>query len=245
VRFYAAAQEAASKGKFEEARDNALKAVALDPNFGVGYQVAAVASRNLHNQQDADKYSAEALRHLDGMTERERLSTRGLSFRVSGDYQGCVKEYGELIDRYAADVVGHNQHALCSTQLRNIRAAVEEMRGVVTMLPNRAIFRNNLALYANYSGDFQTGEKEARTVPQPDAYALLALAFSQLGQGQLTPAGETYQKLGTIAGLGASFSSSGLGDLAAVEGRFGDAARILEQGAAADLASRAPIGRRR
>ena len=238
VRFYAAAQEAASKGRFEEARDNALKAVALDPNFGVGYQVAAVASRNLHNQQDADKYSAEALRHLDGMTERERLSTRGLSFRVSGDYQGCVKEYGELIDRYAADVVGHNQHALCSTQLRNIRAAVEEMRGVVTMLPNRAIFRNNLALYANYSGDFQTGEKEARTVPQPDAYALLALAFSQLGQGQLTPAGETYQKLGTIAGLGASFSSSGLGDLAAVEGRFGEAARILEQGAAADLASK-------
>ena len=56
VRLYAAAQEAASKGKFEEARENALKAVALDPNFGVGYQVAAVASRNLHNQQDAEKY---------------------------------------------------------------------------------------------------------------------------------------------------------------------------------------------
>ena len=76
VRLYAAAQEAASKGKFEEARENALKAVALDPNFGVGYQVAAVASRNLHNQQDAEKYIGQALSHLDGMTERERLTTR-------------------------------------------------------------------------------------------------------------------------------------------------------------------------
>jgi len=240
VRFYAAAQEAASKGKFEEARDNALKAVALDPNFGVGYQVAAVASRNLHNQQDADKYSAEALRHLDGMTERERYTTRGFFFRVSGDYQGCVKEYGELIARFSADVVGRNQHALCSTQLRNIREAVDEMKGVVTMLPNRAIFRNNLALYANYAGDFQTGEKEARIVPQPDTYALLALAFAQLGQGQFSQASITYQKLGGVGAQGASFAASGLGDVAAVEGRFSDAVRILEQGAAADLGSKSP-----
>ena len=75
-------------------------------------------------------------------------------------------------------------------------------------------------------------------MPQPDAYALLALAFAQLGQGQLPQAIETYQKLGTIDALGASFAASGLGDLAAVEGRFSDAVRILEQGAAADLASK-------
>ena len=236
VRYYAAAQDAQSKGKFLEARENALKAVQLDPNFGIGYQILAVASRNLHNQQDADKYSLEALRHLDGMTERERLSTRGLSLRVSGDYEGCVKEYGELIARYAADVVGHNQHALCSTQLRRIGAAVEEMRGVVKMLPNRAIFRDNLALYASYSGDFQTGEKEAQAVPQPDAYGLLALAFSQVGQGQIAQATATYRKLGALGVQGASFAASGLGDAAAVQGRFADAVKILEQGAAADLA---------
>ena len=36
VRLYAAAQDAASNGKFEEARQQALKAVELDPKFGVG-----------------------------------------------------------------------------------------------------------------------------------------------------------------------------------------------------------------
>ena len=48
---------------------------------------------------------------------------------------------------------------------------------------------------------------------------------------------ETYQTLGKIDALGASYAASGLGDLALYEGRFSDAARILAQGAAADVAS--------
>ena len=85
VRHYAAAQEAASNNKFEEARQSASKAVELDPKFGIGYQLLAVASRNLGKLQDAEKYINEALRHLDGMTEREQYSTRGFYFRVAGD----------------------------------------------------------------------------------------------------------------------------------------------------------------
>ena len=86
VRHYAAAQEAASNNKFEDARQNASKAVELDPNFGVGYQLLSVASRNLGKLQDAEKYINEALKHLDGMTEREKYSTRGFYYRVAGDW---------------------------------------------------------------------------------------------------------------------------------------------------------------
>ena len=240
VREYAAAQEAASNNKFEDARQSALKAVRLDPKFGIGYQLLAVASRNVGQQQDAEKYINEALRYLDGMTERERLSTRGMFYRVTGDYQQCVKEYGDLIARYAADVTGHNQLALCASQLRDMKRAVGEMRRVVDLLPKRVVFRDNLALYANYAGDFETAEKEARTIEEPDAYALLALAMSQLGQGQLQQAADTYQRVSSAGALGASFSSSGLGDLAAHEGRFADAQRILERGAAGDLAAQNP-----
>ena len=52
------------------------------------------------------------MRHLDGMTERERFATRGNYYRLSGDLQQCVKEYGELIARYSADTVAHNHRAL-------------------------------------------------------------------------------------------------------------------------------------
>lgn len=240
VRLYAAAQEAASSNRFEEARQQALKAVTLDPKFGTGYQVLAVASRNMGDLQDALKYSTTALRYLDGMTDRERLSTRGFYYRMTGDYQQCVKEYGDLIARYAADLVGHNQLALCQSKLRNMRDAVKEMQQTLRILPTRALFRDNLALYSDYAGDFASGEQQARRVGDTDAYATLAIAFAQVGQGDMTQAAETYRRLAGLNALGESLSASGLGDLAAVQGRYGEAIRILGAGAARDAAAGNP-----
>ena len=147
ARYYALAQSAASNGKFEEALQQASKAVALDPAFGIGYQLMAVASRNLGRLQDAERYSRESLRHLDGMTERERYSSRGLFYRITGDYQQCVSEYGRMITRYASDVVGHNQRALCLSHLRDMRVPWRRCASVVEILPKRVTFRVNLALY--------------------------------------------------------------------------------------------------
>ena len=238
VRYYAAARDAGSNNKYEEALQNYSKAVALDPKFGIGYQGMAGVSLNLGNQQDAEKYIKEALRHLDGMTEHERYTTRAGFYLMTGDYPQCVKEFGDLIASYPADVAAHNNLALCWVNLRNFPKALEEMRRVVAILPKRALYRVNLALYSNYATEFQAGEREARTIQEPDVKALLALAFAQLGQGQLPEAMATYQQLGTIDALGASIAASGLGDLARLEGRFSDAARILEQGAARDLMSK-------
>jgi eukaryotic-like serine/threonine-protein kinase len=244
VKHYAAAMEATTNNRFEDARQSLLKAVELDPKFGVGYLVLASVSRNMGLLQDAEKYINEALSRLDGMTERERYTTRGMFYRISGDYQQCMKEHGELIARYAADVVGRNQMALCASQLRELARARDEMREVVKILPKRAIFRDNLALYSNYSGDFEAGEREARTVIEmvqtPDAYAWLALALAQMGKGQAEQAAESYGTLAKLPGLGATLAASGLGDVSTYRGRFSEAATILEQGAAADLAAKNP-----
>jgi tetratricopeptide (TPR) repeat protein len=245
VRHYALAQNAASNGKFEEALQLASKAVDIDPGFGVSYQLLAVASRNLGRLQDAEKYSRESLRHLDGMTERERYSSRGFFYRITGDYRQCVDEYGEMITRYASDVVGHNQRALCLTQLRDMRGAVEEMRKVVELVPRRVIFRVNLALYSSYAGDFEAGEREALATqklapPQSDMYILLPLAFAQLARGRLAEATDTYNRMSTVDTLGASFAASGLADIAMYEGRYADAVRILTAGAESDLAAGSP-----
>jgi tetratricopeptide (TPR) repeat protein len=235
VREYAGAMEALSRSKFEEAREGFSRAVDLDPKFGLAYAGMAIASRNMDRQQDAEKFIKEAVSHLDGMTERERYRTRGLFYMVTGDYQQCVKEYDDLIVRYAADAAARNNLALCSTYLREMPRALDEMRQVVKILPNRALYRVNLALYASYSGDFQTAEQEARAIADPGLFGQLALAFAQMGQDQLTQAAETYRVIGRIDELGASYMASGLGDLALYEGRFADAARIFREGAAADL----------
>jgi tetratricopeptide (TPR) repeat protein len=238
VRQYAAAAEALSKSKFEDALQNFSKAVAADKNFGLAYAGMAIASRNLDRQQDAEKYIKAAVGHLDTMTERERYRTRGLFYFITTDYPACVKEYSDLITRYAADAAARNNLALCLTYLRQMPRAVEEMQQVLKILPNRTLYRVNLALYAAYSGDSPTAEREARAVKPPELFGSVALAFSKLLQGQLPQASDTYATLGTIGGQGASYMASGLGDLAMYQGRFADAAQMFSRGAASDLASK-------
>jgi tetratricopeptide (TPR) repeat protein len=240
VRQHAAAIEAQSNNKWDEAFRGFQKAVELDPNFGIGYQGMAGTSMNLGKRQDAEKYINEALRHVDSMTERERYSTRGHYYFLTGDYKACVKEYGDLVARYPASPTPYLNRALCFSYLREMPKAVDEMRQAVRIVPKRVLYRAALALYASYASDFPTAEREARTIQEPDAFSVLTLVFAQLGQGQLAQADETYKKLGTIDEQGASWATSGFGDLAVYEGRFSQAVRILGQGAEADLTAKNP-----
>ena len=169
------------------------------------------------------------------MTDRERYHTRGAAFLLANDYQQCVKDYTAAIAKYPADIAARNQLALCLSYLRQLRQAAQVMREVVNILPSQPVFRDNLALYSNYAGDFTTAEQEARAVTAPDPYATLAQAFSQLGRGQWAEARRTYERLAEIGQRGRLFSASGLGDMAALEGRFSDAVRILRPAVADDL----------
>ena len=237
VRLYAASIEAQSNSRLEEALEHARKTVELDPNFGVGYMIAAAVSANLGRLDDQRKYLDEAVTHLGGMTERERYMTRAYSYLAANDYEPCVKEYTEAVVRYRADVIGRNNLAVCLSKLRRLREAMVMVQEIVNILPRQPVYRANLAFYASYDGDFQTAEQQARAVEGPDLYATLALALAQLGQGQLSQARDTYEKLRQIGTRGASFAASGLGDVAILEGRFSEAVDILRRGVSDDVAS--------
>jgi tetratricopeptide (TPR) repeat protein len=216
--------------------------VELDPKFGIGYQGLAALAFNQNRPDEAEKYVKEAFKYLDGMTERERYTTRGLYYTITADYQQCAKDYTDLIAKYPAEVLAHNNLALCLSYLRNMPKAVDEMKRLVDLLPKRALFRINLALYGNYATDFPTGEREGRALLDlgRKQWGLFNIALAQLGQGQLAEAKSSYEELAKTDGVDPSLAASGLGDLAIVEGRFADAVRILEHGAAADLQSKPP-----
>jgi eukaryotic-like serine/threonine-protein kinase len=235
VSHYAAAMESQSRGRIEEARQSLVKATELDPKFGLGYQGLAVLSRNVGRLQDSDKYIKEALSYLEGMTERERYVTRGFYVRLTGDYLQCVKVFGDMTARFSGDAIAYNQLALCHSKLRNLPQAVEDLRQALRILPNSVLFRGNLAIDAAYGSDFQTAEQEANAMRPPSDLATLAIGFSQLGQGRLQEATETYQKLASVSARGKSWSASGLADLALYEARFAEGARLYEQAAAAEL----------
>ena len=238
VHEYARGLEALSASRPEDALRSFSTAVERDPKFGGAYGGMAIASFNLDRRQDAVKYLKAALEHLDSMTERERYRTRGFYYLLTDDYEACVKEYGDLTARYSADASARNNRSLCFSYLRNIPAALEETRQVVKILPNRTLYQQNLAQYLAYASDFPGAERQARSIKQPGMFGLLALAYAQIGQGRVPDAEETYRSLSALDEQGASYTASGLADAATYEGRFSEAARLLRQGAAADLASK-------
>jgi Tfp pilus assembly protein PilF len=235
VRNYALAMEAMADGKFEEALARAEQSQKADPSFGLAYVTMASASRNLDRVKDAEQYALEAVRHVDGMTERERYRARGLVYMATGDYQQCLKEFGDMLGRYAADVVAYNNLAFCQTQLRDMTGAVSSVRRAAEILPKRALYRLNLALYAAYAGDFATAEKEAAETQQlGNPLGLQPFAYAQVAQGRLADAAQRYSALAMVNPQGASIGSSGLADIAAYQGRFTEAVRLYSEGAAAD-----------
>ena len=240
VHEYARGLDALSRSRFEDALQSFSKAIALDADFGSAYAGMAITSRNLDRHQDTAKYLDEALKHTDSMTEREVYRTRGFYYLITDDYQPCVKEYGDLIAKYSADVAARNNRAVCLTQLRRVDEAVAEMKEVVKVLPRRVLYRQNLALYAAYNGDADTATQEIDALEDPGLFGLLARAFSQMLQSKPADALATYVAIEKLDEQAASYAAAGRGDVAIYEGRYADASRILTDGAAADIAAREP-----
>jgi tetratricopeptide (TPR) repeat protein len=240
---YVMAGQALTDGNAEEAFRRYSRTADLDENFAMAYRGMAFASQNMHQSQDAEKYIKLALAHIDRMTERERYRTRGSYYYVLGNYEKCVEEYGTLISKYPSDAIALNNLSLCLSQLREMPKAIEQIRKAAVIFPKRPGFRLNLAVYTLYGSDFPGGEREARALQELDTSYLkgfIAVAFAQLGQGQLAEAAQTYGKLEKLSKVGASNAAAGLADLALYEGRFADAARILEQASPSDMANKFP-----
>jgi len=241
VHQYGIAMEQQSAGQLQEALQSFTKVAEMDPNFARAYSGISSAYGNMGRRTEAEKYAKLAMQHTDRMTERERYRLRGFYYLYNGNWQKCVEEYSELVNKYAGDNIGHNNLATCYSQLRDWPKAIEQAREDVKIHPEAAGL-GNLALFSSYGSDFQGGEREARRLQQmiPSfEYGYLSLAFAQVGQGQVEQASESYRQMAKISPLGASMATSGLADLAAYEGRFADAAKILQQGISADVAAKA------
>jgi len=228
-------------GKFQEAFDSFQKAAKLDPKFARAYTGMAAMAQNLGRSKDAVDYMKLAMEHVDRMTERDRYRNRGLYYLTTGDWNSCVQEYTQLVTHYPADRVGQNNLASCYTQLRNAPKALEAAQHAVQIVPKGVGQRLNLSFISSFAGDFAAGEKEARAALEINpsaAQGYLVLAEAQLGQGQIEKTAEGYRQLEKFGPLGVSTATAGLADLAAYQGRYAEAARILEQGATADVAAK-------
>jgi tetratricopeptide (TPR) repeat protein/predicted Ser/Thr protein kinase len=242
VHQYSIGMEEQFAGKNQEALQSFSKAAELDPGFARAYAGMAGVAIKMEQLRDADKFIKLAMQHGDRLTDREMFRVRGLYYLTAGNWHKCAEEYDELAKRYPGDNIAHNNLAVCLSQTRNLSRAVEEARADSQINPNAAAAAN-LSLFSSYAGAFQDGERHARQLQQDYPsfpFGHLALALAELGQDHLSQAEESYHKLAEAGPLGASFGASGRADLALYEGRFADAIRLFEQGAAADLATKNP-----
>ena len=238
VHEYATGLDMLSAGKFADAQAHLSKAVDLDPNFGIAYTIMASAARNQGRFQEAEQYIREAIKRTGRMTERERYRTRAYLYFLTGDYQKCAEEYGSLLDRYSADTGAYTNLAVCLAHLHNIPKSLEVARRAVAILPKRAVYHSNLAMDLVSSGDFPGAVKEAaETVKLGYINGYLIEAFARLGEEKTDAAAEAYHNLEKTL---PSDAATGLADLAVYEGRYSEAVKILEKGAAEDLGGRKP-----
>jgi tetratricopeptide (TPR) repeat protein len=242
VHQYSIAMQQQFAGKTAEAFQSFSKAVELDANFARAYAGMSGTANDLGRQADAQKYIKLAMEHLDRMTERERYHTRGFYYLIVGNYPKCVEEFSTLVGQYPADRVGQSDLAWCYAELRNFPKALEAARKAEEIAPKGALEHVNLAFFSSFTGDFSTGEREARTALEisPGEVAQIDIGEAQLGEGRLSEAAETYHGVEKFGPRAASLAASALADLAMYQGRFSEQARLLAESAEADLRAKMP-----
>ena len=236
VHDYGAAQQQQWAGNFNEAARLYLKAAKADPKFGRAYAGLAAVSKNLGRSADAEMYYKLALEQTGLMTDREKLRTRGGYFLFLHDPQ-AIAEFSELVKEYPADTAGQANLALAYCYAMDFSRAIVEGRKAIELEPKNILRQNNVALYALYASDTAAASAQARAVlTQNPKYekAYIALALAQVLEGRVDDARKSYQQLQGVTARGSSMAFNGLGDLAIYEGKFTDAASILEQGLSAD-----------
>ena len=238
IREYSIAQDLGLAGKDEEAIQHYKSAIGHDQAFGRAYSGWAVTAFRMGRRDEAVAAYEKALSLVDRMTPREKYRTFGTYYvSIDRNYDQAIKTYQDLLKDYPADSTGHNGLANAYFNTLKFAGALDEVRKALAIYPKSVLYRNNVALFAMYAGDFDTAAKEARTViEQEPGYhkAYLALAMSALAANDTAAARDAYGRMQGVSARGASLAKLGLADLAIYEGQYQTAERELQDGLAED-----------
>jgi tetratricopeptide (TPR) repeat protein/tRNA A-37 threonylcarbamoyl transferase component Bud32 len=238
VKNYSIAQDAAARGRFDDAIRHYDAAIKDDPQFGRAYSGLATSHFYMGRREEAQRNWDEALKYMDRMTEREKYRTRGTYFlAVTQNHEKAIEEYANLVRLYPADRVGHNNLAFAYFATLNFAKAREAGARAVALAPSNVTIRNNSALYAMYAGDFDTAAREAEEVIKLDASfwkSYLPIAMAALISGDQDAARDAYARMAKTDAVGASVAPRGMADLHMYYGRWSDAEELLRAGIGAD-----------
>jgi tetratricopeptide (TPR) repeat protein len=189
----------------EEAAPHFERAIELDPGFAMALAKLGVVMSNLGRHEEADRYAARALEHLDRLSERERLYIEGwYASRKRSTMGKAIEFYGRAVERYP-------DHGSARHNLGNLLFETERYDEAIEQLEE--LRRRGMMFPATYEQLAQAylaldDVESAREVLQefseknPDDWnTLLSLASIDLETGDF---GEGVRKLDRAEALGAT-----------------------------------------
>jgi tetratricopeptide (TPR) repeat protein len=235
---YSRAQELADANRNREALSAYKETVTLDPRFGRAWAGMGVVYAILKDEAGAKAAYEEALKHVDRMTDREKLRTLGTYYMmVARNYEKAIENYETLVRLYPADDGGHANLGLAYLYVGNVPRALAEAREALEIYPSQWTQRYNYAMYALYAGDLDTAAAEGtRVLKEAPSFelAFVPVALSLLLKGEWQKGLGTYDQLERSSQSGASLARFGRADLAMYRGRHREAFAILQKAAVAD-----------
>lgn len=225
---YAVAQTLQLQAKYDEALQQYLEAIRLDPQMGRAFAGAGTMCFNLGRRSEAEQYYQKAVLLQYRMTERERHRTLGLYYTRNGSLPQAIQEFAAAADKYRFDTAARANLAVAYFTAYDFAHAADSGRKALEINPDAVQQRNNYAIFALYNGDFETAAKEANAVLQVNsgfAKAYVYLAMTQLAQDKVEDARDSYNKLRSSD---PKYAAQGLADVALYEGRLDDAVALLE-----------------
>ena len=238
---YVLGQDLARAGRFNEAIAQYQEAVQHDPNFGRAYSGLATAAFFAGRPDEAEQMWKKSLTLMDRMTEREKFRTLGTYFLGPGNNdEVAVENYRRLVASHPSDGPGLNNLAVAFFRVLDFKGAAEHGRKAAAIYPNSLNYRTNVALYAMYASDFETAVLEAKKAIaiSPFDKAYLPIAMAALVAGRFDDARAAYAEMAKASARGASIASMGRADLEMYLGRYDEARKELEAGAASDDAGK-------
>ena len=212
------------------------RAVALDPSFALGYSALAIALSNLRRGVESEQANRQAIRWIDHMCERDRLSFLGnYHGLVTDDFATSIASYEELLRKWPKDpnaevnVVGSYQ------SLHQPGPAIAAAQRAVHDHPELqiawAVLVDSELQAGNFADARRDGEMLLHNFPDPEFRGVEDLALIAFLEGRREDVRAIVAQLATRDRSQTALIEA---DLAMSESRLRDAAALLEASIAAD-----------
>jgi eukaryotic-like serine/threonine-protein kinase len=198
LRVFSRARDAYMASRIDEAQTLYEEALRLDPSFTAARAQLGMLHFELRDREYGKKLLAEAIRDVDGLTEKEKYSV--LAFHASAVENSPEKAggyYKALLALYPDMGAAHNNLGRAYMQMGRWEDAVRSLKHALSIEPDLMLTYNSLnQIYLYQLGDLEAAIALCRqqlTLTDQNPFAYDSLGWALLGKGDVSEARAAFE----------------------------------------------------